>query len=183
MNQHSSKKSKNSRPEINAGNRDLPSVCGEAWRALEAANNPPFLFRYGDSLARIDLDENGTPITQLMNQDRMRAVLARVAYWYSMTPTGKRSALPPLHVVRDMLVRPDIPLPALSRIVEAPVFAPDGTFADFTRISQGEPMLLRPDCWAKNPGDSTAAFIDGCLSCSHVDYQGFAWRLPVRRRS
>src|SRR5262249_4527874 len=40
---------------------------------------------------------------------------------------GVHDALPPLHVIRDMLARPDPPLPVLERIVQAPVFAPDGT--------------------------------------------------------
>ncbi len=35
-------------------------------------------------------------------------------------------ALPPVHVVRDLLARPNPPLPILTRIVHVPVFAPDG---------------------------------------------------------
>jgi hypothetical protein len=41
-----------------------------------------------------------------------------------------RDALPPIHVVRDLLAEPAPPLPVLTRIVEAPTFLPDGTLVD-----------------------------------------------------
>src|SRR5262249_19334649 len=54
--------------------------------------------------------------------------LARSAWWFNETEGGGfHDALPPPHVVKDMLARPDPPLPVLERIVHAPVFASDGT--------------------------------------------------------
>src|SRR5262249_45979982 len=54
--------------------------------------------------------------------------LARIAEWYRFNKQGfPVDALPPVHVVRDMLVQPDSHLSVLARIVEAPVFASDGT--------------------------------------------------------
>ena len=113
-------------PRINAGDENLPRVSQKAWDALQAANNPPKIFRYGSALARIDSVENRPAIT-ILNQDKLDYVLAYVAYWYRCTLEKVQASYPPLRVVRHMLVCPDIPLPSLSRIVEAPVFAPDGT--------------------------------------------------------
>jgi hypothetical protein len=115
-------------PEINAGDYNLASVTEEAWQAFKAANNPPRRFRYGDSLASIEAADSGAPLVRLMNQDLLRGVLARIAHWYRFNKAGFQvDALPPLHVVRDMLVQPDSQLPILARVVEAPVFASDGS--------------------------------------------------------
>ena len=118
----------NSKPlsKINAGDLNLVRVTEAAWQALNAANNPPCKFRYGGSLASIESDENGS-VVRLMNQDRLTHVLARVARWYRVTKNGEVDALPPMHVVKDMLAQPDDHLLVLARIVEAPVFAPDDT--------------------------------------------------------
>ena len=115
------------RPKIYAGDLDLPSVSQEAWRTVIAANNPPSFFRYGDSIARVNFDTNGAPVVHLLTQHGIRFVLARAGWWYVIFKGQKVSALPPMHVVHDMLANPAIPLPVLSRIVTAPVFAPDGT--------------------------------------------------------
>lgn len=62
--------------------------------------------------------------------DRTRYLLARVGRWEKTTAKGKTvDAHPPLDAVRDMLATPEPPLPVLSRIVETPVFAPDGQLA------------------------------------------------------
>jgi hypothetical protein len=115
------------RPAINAQDLDLPSVTSEAWTAFSAANDPPTVFRYGDGLTRIENDENRRPVLRPMNQDRLRYSLARAADWYKRTNRGRSAALPPLHVVRDMLATPDPPLPILRRVVASPVFSADGT--------------------------------------------------------
>jgi len=116
-------------PSINAGDHDLAQIAQAAWAALLTANNPPILFRHGSLAARIEKDDNGDPIIREVTQDRMRHVLAQVGRWYKLKSgeANQFSALPPLHVVRDILATPDLPLPVLNRIVEAPVFAPDDT--------------------------------------------------------
>lgn len=115
-------------PWINAQTQDLPVVAEAAWAALLDANDLPFLFRYGGIPARIERDDDGAPVVRPLTPDRLRHVLARIARWYTATRKGDRApALPPMHVVRDMLASPDPPLPILTRIVEAPVFTPDGS--------------------------------------------------------
>lgn len=120
------------RPAINAGTLDLPLISGEAWAALDEVNEPPAIFRYGGVPARIETDDHEVPIVKLLTQDRLRYAVARVAEWYTLRRTKngemiRRPALPPIYVVRDMLARPDPPLPILTRIVETPVFAADGS--------------------------------------------------------
>jgi len=53
--------------------------------------------------------------------------MARVADWYKVTKDGEKPALPPMHVIRDMLATPNMPLPILEDITETPTFASDGT--------------------------------------------------------
>jgi putative DNA primase/helicase len=111
-------------PRIDAGDGKLPRVTAKAWAALHAANGrAPFIFRFGGLVTRIELDDEGYPITCRMGVDRMRHTLARVAEWHR----GGIPAHPPLAVVRDVLATPDLPLPILTGIVGAPVFAADGT--------------------------------------------------------
>ncbi len=66
-----------------------------------------------------------------LTQDRMRHELARAATWYvvkkAKNETIQVEARPPMDVVRDVLATPNQPLPVLGRIIEAPVFAADGT--------------------------------------------------------
>ena len=116
---------------INVTNQDLPRITKLAWDALSAANDPPQVFRHGSLAARIETDDHGYPIIREMTEHRMRHRLARVASWYAIKGKGKNRAetptKPPIDVVRDVLATPDFPLPVLSHIVEAPIFASDGT--------------------------------------------------------
>src|SRR5262245_51713278 len=54
-------------PNIDAGDYDLARVTEAAWKALKVANNPPFVFRYGDSLAQVNIDTNGDPLVRRLN--------------------------------------------------------------------------------------------------------------------
>jgi len=114
-------------PSINAADQDLRRVTEVAWDALLKANNPPSLFRHGSLPARIEHDDNGIPIIREITQDRMRHHLARSADWYRVKDSHRNAAQPPIPVVRDVLATPDMPLPIITRIVEVPIFAPDGT--------------------------------------------------------
>jgi len=115
-------------PWINADNNDLKAVTEETWGAFQGANKPPKWFRRGGVSVRIESDDDSRPILRDINLDRMRHILARIAVWYIKNKKGELvPALPPLHVAKDLLATPDIPLPIVNRMVESPVFAPDGT--------------------------------------------------------
>ena len=117
---------------IDAGDGDLARVASLAWKAILGANEPPVLYRRGSIPAWIEADDVGAVVVREVTLDRMRFRLARIADWYRDIDLrgGKQKrveAFPPIAVVRDLLVTPDPPLPVLNRIVEAPVYGPDGT--------------------------------------------------------
>jgi hypothetical protein len=117
--------------EINAGITDLARVTSLAWDAVLEANDPPYLFRQGYSIVRLEKDEKGAPLLRTVNVDVMRHEFARVARWFHIVTRNnnrtRETTKPPLDVVRNFLATPDPPLPSINRIIEAPVFAADGT--------------------------------------------------------
>ena len=84
---------------------------------------PPLLFRQGNRLVQIDRQKGGVCLVE-MDVDGFTRTLARAALWWDCT--RGRSEYPPTRVVRCMLAELNPPLPALRRIVRAPVFASDG---------------------------------------------------------
>lgn len=118
-----------SRPAINIGEKDLPRIRAEVWRAVHGANSAePRLFRFGGMLVRLAIDVHGLPVLEELTVDRLRHELGNMATWYVFHGKGLRvPELPPLHIVRDLLADAAPPLPVLLRLVEAPVFGPTGT--------------------------------------------------------
>jgi|GEM_PF-1725373 len=126
-------------PWIDAGDPNLQRITDEAWRALnQAQENGPerFLFLWGGKPVRLaakPLEGQGGHqhkhlVVEELTPDRLRNELCQVAQWYTIGRGGKqRSAKPSLELARNMLASRNIPLPNLTRIVGAPVFAPDGT--------------------------------------------------------
>jgi putative DNA primase/helicase len=114
---------------IDATNEDLAALTAQAWQAIQTANDPPTLFRYGSALSRIETADDGAPILRPMTVDRMRYRLARDAYWTKLKGNREQLVAPLLSVVRDVLATPDPQLPILSRIVGAPIFAADGSLS------------------------------------------------------
>jgi hypothetical protein len=116
---------------IDATEADLPRLTAEAWTALEQGNQPPSLFRSGGLPSRIERDDEGAPILRAMTKDRMRHRLADDAQWLKTVRRQKQDCqqpiYPPWDVVCNVLATPDPRLPILTRIVEAPTFAADGT--------------------------------------------------------
>lgn len=119
------------RPKINGGIGDLKVLTAQAWGAIERANKPPILFRYGGAPARLERGDNRDIVVRLIEFHRMRYHLARVANWIKCRKIGdnvvEEQIAPPKDLVNDVLATPDQPLPHLVRVVEAPVFAADGT--------------------------------------------------------
>ena len=63
-----------------------------------------------------------------MTVDRLRHWLARDAFWFKLDrKDNEKTMAPPLSVVRDVLATPDPDIPILTRIVEVPIFARDGS--------------------------------------------------------
>src|SRR5262249_54369632 len=116
------------KPRMHAPTENLPELTAKGWLAIRNANSPPTLFRFGAIPSRIETDDNGAPMLRPMTVDRMRHRLARDASWYRLDKKSKEQPIaPPLWVVRDLLATPDPDLPILTRIVQAPIFAGDGS--------------------------------------------------------
>ena len=117
------------RPAINAGDANLERISDRAWAAIQQANQPPRLFRFGGSLVRVETaEDDAPPVAQQLSEDRLGHELARSATWFKETERGgTKSAAPPTRMIRDMLAAPSFPLPSLLSIVQTPVFAPDGS--------------------------------------------------------
>jgi hypothetical protein len=96
------------------------------------------MFRYGGVPVRLGEDDTGRPTFEVLNTDRMRHVVARVAPWKTKRLDKKTGAMverdvpPPIDVIKDLLATPSdkMPIPAVSAIVEVPTFAADGTLCD-----------------------------------------------------
>ena len=102
-----------SRPLIDVGDRDLPSIMLKAWAALGRMNEPPLLFRQGNRL--VGLDGQGDIVRLAdVDMDGLTRHLARAALWWDVM--RGRSEYPPTRVVRCMLAEPNPPLPPLQRI-------------------------------------------------------------------
>ena len=112
-------------PQIDAGNKNLKVVSAEAWAALQRVNSPPFLFRSGAIPLRLEKNEDGATVSRQLYAYKLRHELARAAEWTVTTRTEVKPALPPMHVVQDMLAWTELPLPPLDRIVSTPVFSAD----------------------------------------------------------
>lgn len=115
------------RPEIDASCQDLQIITDHAWAAIRQANDPPTIFRQGGVAVRLEHGDEGEPIIREVTVHRMRHFMARAARWNRTVGDETRRVTPPHVVVNDVMASPDQQLPILTRIVEAPVFAPDGT--------------------------------------------------------
>ena len=113
-------------PEICVHDYILPRVSAAAWGALLKRNDAdPHLFRYGGRLVRLHHD-GSTPTLQEVTKGVLKYELGRSANWYMESGHNKVPALPPFHVIDDMLAYPDPPLPHLDRVTQVPVFSPAG---------------------------------------------------------
>lgn len=117
------------RVEMDAGQEDLATVTPQAIAALMATNDPPRLFMHGLPV-RLERDDQGAPVLRELTRDRLRHELARAIRWIRLKTVGeakvKVDALPPRALTDDVLATPNLPLPVLARVVEAPIFAADG---------------------------------------------------------
>jgi hypothetical protein len=128
MSKMKEQKNKHQRPQLNAGDQDLARITSEAWSVIENANQPPYLFVYGDVPCRLEHNDKSVLTVRQLDPVRLRHEVAKVAQWFRRDAKGNHNpAKPPMDVVKDMLAVPNPPLLVLSRITEVPVFAPDGT--------------------------------------------------------
>jgi hypothetical protein len=114
------------KPTIDVGCKDMAALTAQAWSAIQSANAPAQWLLYGGRPSRIERGDDGEPIIRLLNENRMRHLLARVADWIVESDEEVNPVFPVRDIVRDVLATPEMPLPVLTRVVPAPVFANDG---------------------------------------------------------
>lgn len=114
-------------PYIDITDSELRTLADECWNAIKEGNRPPVLFKYGNDVVRVSFDENGQAYLQAATIDILRHELARWAVWVKRVKGQWRSAFPPRDVMADLLAARNMPLPRLTRIVDVPVFGPDGS--------------------------------------------------------
>lgn len=116
-------------PRIPMDDNDLPAMTAAAWAALQRRNDPVRLVMFGGNPGRIESVE-GKPLIRGLKDNHLRYEVARAATFTQWRRQQGRAVLttqmPPKDVIADMLATERPPLPILSRIVEAPVFGPNG---------------------------------------------------------
>jgi len=134
------------RPMIDAGNHHLPDVTRQAWDALTATNDPPYLLQHGGVPSRLQYGEDGRILLVPLTEHRLRCEVAQAAEWYVTKGKEQRviGAEPPLSVVQNMLAGAELPLPVLRSITETPVFAPDGRLIEGAGFDAASGIYLQP---------------------------------------
>ena len=91
-------KNKHQRPQLNAGDQDLARITSEAWSAIENANQPPYLFRFGDLPCRLEHNDRKVLTVRQLDPVRLRYEVARVAGWFRWDNGKEKPAKPPMDV-------------------------------------------------------------------------------------
>ena len=109
---------------------DLKEAARALWAIIESHNTPPTLFRTA-TLAWVERDDDGAPFVRPLTPPRVTHWLAQHIYFHKVVATKlgpiEVPTNPPATLVHDMLATPEPPLPVLTRIVQTPIVAADGT--------------------------------------------------------
>ena len=98
------------RPTIQVNGRHISGILDEAWAAVLAVNDPPFLFRDGERLVRRVATMSGFYLLPV-RRSALLGILDRVADWVRVTPSGPVLTKPPSLLITGMRLEPDRRLP------------------------------------------------------------------------
>jgi len=127
---------------IDTSNDHLPTLNRLCWAAIQKGNEPPIMFRFGNTIVRTALNDKGAVWLQPVSPEIMRHHLSNWAHWHK---NQMRFVKPPIEVIRDVLATLYIDLPALSRIVAVPVFAADGSLRAEPGYNAASGVLYAPE--------------------------------------
>jgi len=113
-------------PHVVCNDRPLREVSDEATDALVAANDPPEVFARSGSLARIAQDDDGRPVIQDIDKDRLRYRMTRTAEYLKVTDSINH-IYPPDAVVGDVMAAKAFSFPQLTGLTQSPALRADGT--------------------------------------------------------
>lgn len=115
-------------PTLRADEGDLGRAVSQVWSVVMASNRTPWVFRFAGQPTWVVPDDEGRPVATMLNEERLRHMLARLARWVRENAKGELlPAPPPVAVVKSVLATPDPALPVLTGIVNTPVFGRTGT--------------------------------------------------------
>lgn len=112
-------------PKIVVSDRPLREVTGDAVAALQAANDPPVLFRQGPLVVRLRRDAGSRLRIEPVGDHVLRHHLARCADFIALRGRREVHVSPPLEVVRDLMATPEPPFPHLEALRASPVVRSD----------------------------------------------------------
>lgn len=143
---------------IIVNNRPLPDVSANALAALEAKNNPPFLFNRSGEMVRVAMikeknkqhETTTRPVVKILNEDALRGAMARSADYVKTRkdPGGNAQLLPcspPMDAVRDILALGDWPMPVLQDVVQVPIMRQDGSIMAVQGYDPVTALYYAPD--------------------------------------
>jgi putative DNA primase/helicase len=130
------------RPTIDVTECELSELTKEVITALDAANDPPQLFRQKGLPVRVDLDENGKPVVRPVKLPHIRHALGDVCVFAKHLKKSTISVAPPRDLCENVLVTPDLPFPGLRGIVGAPFFNAAGRFITAGGYDRGSRLYL-----------------------------------------
>ncbi len=139
------KSDKDRRPILDAGNGDIHELSEQVWGIILTTNDPERLFRQTGQPVRVEDDDDGRPVIARLDMIRLRNEVAKQTLWERQTRYGPKRVAPPGTVIHNMLGRDDIPLPVLSRIVSAPIYAADGTLLTDAGYHPAARVYYHPD--------------------------------------
>jgi len=115
------------RPEIMVSGRYLRDIVDDAWDAVHGANDPVWLFCYGNRLAEVTSEIGEGHTVRVLDAASLRVRVDRIADFVRVDGREDRAmpARPPQDVLESMLVYPDA-VPRLRGIVGIPPVTPDG---------------------------------------------------------
>lgn len=130
-------RAKKGKASIDVGNRQLSDIADEALQVLVSSNaSDPTVFVRGGALARIVQDERSHYGIQEFSGGALMGKLAAVADWETvgLDDNGNpqsRDVFPPRDVVNTIITAGEWPgMPALTGVVNAPVFSRNGELHD-----------------------------------------------------
>jgi hypothetical protein len=132
-------------PAMRADEGDLARAGDRAWSLLLASNRTPWLFRTGNTPTWVVPDDGGRPMALPLSEERLRYMLAKLAFWRRI---GRNDELvpapPPTLLLKTLMATPDPGLPVLAGIVTAPVFGRGGSLLTEPGYHPGARLLYQP---------------------------------------
>lgn len=113
-------------PEVIVSGRQARDLIAESWRVLRGSRFGDRIFRYGSSLVRVVVSDEGEGI-ETLDATRLTGLLLRSADWVREVDDDLKPARVPQDVARDMIALPAQGIPQLVGLTSMPVVRGDGS--------------------------------------------------------